>query len=113
MKTIVKGVGELCDTLMNKLVQLKKHDSIANEQSSFVKDEMETLQPGQLIIICDFAENYSFVLQDRAQVFHWNNSQATVHTFVIYYKNDPELTYLNLVVIFDALSHNTVAVHAF
>ena len=37
LKRIVKGVGEFCDTLMNKLVQLEKHDSIANEQSSFLK----------------------------------------------------------------------------
>ena len=78
-------------------MSFKKHDSIAIEQSSFSKNEKESLQPGELIIICDFAENFSFVLQDGAQGFHGNNSQATVHTFVIYYKNDSELTHLKLV----------------
>ena len=101
------------DTLMDKLVRLKKDDYIANEQSSVLKNKNESLQPGEVIIICDFAQNYSFVLQDAAQGFHWNNTQATVHTFVIYYKNDSELTRLNFVVFSDALSHNTVAVHAF
>ena len=75
--------------------------------------QSESLQPGKLIIIFDFAENYSFVLQDEVRGFHWNNSQATVHPFVIYNKNDSELTHLNFVVISDALSHNSVAVHAF
>ena len=32
-----------------------------------------------------FRKNYSFVLQDAAQGFHWNNSQATLHPFIAYY----------------------------
>ena len=43
------------------------------------------LQPGVFQVIADFSENYSFVLQDEAQGFHWNNSQATLHPFVVYY----------------------------
>ena len=39
-----------------------------------------------VLVIGDFAENYSFVLQDTAQGFHWNNSQATIHPFVIYHR---------------------------
>ena len=62
LETIVKGVEEFCDTLMDKLVHLKKHDYIAKEQSSFLKNKKKSLQPGELIIICEFAENYSFVL---------------------------------------------------
>ena len=63
---------------MDKLVQLEKHDSIANEQLSFLKNKKESLQLGELMIICDFAENYSFVLQDEAQGFHWNNNSSLV-----------------------------------
>ena len=39
----------------------------------------------------DFSENYSFVLQDATQSFHWNNSQATIHPFVAYYMKFGEL----------------------
>ena len=39
----------------------------------------------------DFSENYSFVLQDAAKSFHWNNSQATIHPFVAYYMKSGEL----------------------
>ena len=35
-------------------------------------------------VLLDFAENYSFVIEDEVQGFHWNNIQATVHPIVIY-----------------------------
>ena len=67
-------------------------------------------------MIADFAENYSFILQDEAQGFHWNNSQATVHPFVVYYyytESSGELHQLSFVVISDCLHHDTVAVYVF
>ena len=36
----------------------------------------------------DFADNYSTIVQDAAQGFHWNNSQATIHPFVLYYMDE-------------------------
>ena len=36
------------------------------------------------MIMFDFAENYSFMVQDEVQGFHWNNAQATLHPFLIY-----------------------------
>ena len=39
--------------------------------------------PGVFVVSADFSENYAFVLQDAAQVYHWNNAQATIHPFVI------------------------------
>ena len=41
-------------------------------------------EPGELVVQADFSENYAFVVQDASQSFHWNNTQATVHPFVIY-----------------------------
>ena len=64
-------------------------------------------------MIGDFSENYSFVLQDAAQGFHWNNSQATIHPFVAYYRDSKELCHLSYVVISDCNHHDTVAVHLF
>ena len=61
----------------------------------------------------DFSENYSFVLQDASQGFHWNNSQATIHPFVAYYMKSGELHHLSYVIISDCLNHDTVAVHLF
>ena len=34
----------------------------------------------------DFAENYSFDIQNEVQGFHWTNKQATVHPVVCYFR---------------------------
>jgi hypothetical protein len=67
------------------------------------------------VVLCDLAENYSFVLQDGAQGFHWNNAQANIHPFVTYFKKSEVLNteYENLVMTPDCLKHDSVLVHAF
>ena len=47
---------------------------------SKLKDELKDIEA---IVLLDFAENYSFVAQDVVQSFHWHNSQATMHPFVL------------------------------
>ncbi len=61
----------------------------------------------------DFSDNYSFVLQDAAQGFHWNNSQATLHPFVAYYRKSSELHHVSYVIISDCLHHDMMAVYLF
>ena len=67
------------------------------------------------MIVGDFAENYSFIVQDAAQSFHWNNFQATLQPFVCYYKKlgHDELFHTSFVVISECSTHDTVAVHLF
>ena len=76
---------------------------------------MTVYQLGEIIVFADFAENFAFVLQDAAQGFHWNNAQATIHSFVVYYResDSSELRYPNFVVISNCMNHDTVAVHLF
>ena len=40
------------------------------------------------IILIDFVENYSFLVQDAIQSFYWQNQQATLHPFEVYYNDD-------------------------
>ena len=47
------------------------------------------------------------------QGHHWDNSQATLHPFVVYYKDAQELKCLSLCVISDCLKHDTTTVHCF
>jgi hypothetical protein len=59
--------------------------------------------------LCDFAENYYFVLQDKAQG-KWNNAQATIHQFVIFFEEIRCFKYRawessNDIRLFDALFH--------
>ena len=48
------------------------------------KDNSKT---GNFVVTLDFSENFVFVVRKAVQGFHWINNQATVHPFVIYYKN--------------------------
>ena len=96
-----------------KLSKFIYHDFIKTQQSQFLKNRKELLLDGEIIVICDFAENYSFVLQDEMQAFHWNNSQCTIHPFVVYYKDGNDLRNISFVVISDVLNHDTVAVQLF
>ena len=55
------------------------------EQSTYFKNLKEKIQEGELVLVGDFSKNYSYVVQDAAQGFHWNNSQCTIQPFVAYY----------------------------
>lgn len=101
---------ELCE----KVTSLTSHHFIAKHQSNYLKSSKESLTESKLIILLDFAENYSFVVQDAVQGFHWENSQATVHPIVVYCKtSDQEITSLSYCIISDSLRHDTVAVYVF
>ena len=93
--------------------KLRDHHFIAKAQSSYLTKLKESLSPNQLIVLLDFAENYSFIVQDAVQGHHWNNSQATLHPVVIYYMQDSILQSYSICVISDDLNHITRSVHAF
>jgi hypothetical protein len=82
------------EQLVNHLYQLKIHSFISKIQSGYAKELRTKLAFGNCMIQLDFAENYSFVTQNSAQGFHWTNSQATLHPFVIYIgaKNENVIT---------------------
>ena len=119
LETITKNAEEFISTLVENLVVLQRHAFIARLQASYVARIKEGPMEGEVLVIGDFAENYSFVLQDAAQGFHWNNSQATIHPFVIYHRlplpgdDNTNLKSLSFVIISDCLTHDTIAVHRF
>ena len=104
---------ELVDDLLAKVEKLTAHHYIAKHQSQYLRSLKETLEPEEVIIILDFAENYSFIVQDAAQGFHWENSQATLHPFVSYFVENGQLQHLSMCVISNCLKHGTITVHRF
>jgi hypothetical protein len=72
--TIVKSTEEFIESLLEKLLLLLRHSYIATQQVMFLKELKCNLQSGEFVVLCNFAENYSFVLQYEAQGFHWNNA---------------------------------------
>ena len=113
LETFSMPSDEFVELFCDKLKLLSPHSFIASQQSTFYKDCMSALQPGELLVTADFSENYAFVVQDAAQGFHWNNLQATIHPFVCYYIESEKACHLSFVVISECLHHDTVAVSLF
>ncbi len=109
LMTVVSTVQDLIEKTSKSIDNLR-HLKGTSQHLSKLKDE---LKDNEAIVLLDFSENYAFVAQDVVQSFHWNNSQATLHPFVVYYKSKGELKHLNLCVISDCLKHDTLAVHTF
>jgi len=70
---------------------LTSHSFIAKGQAQYLKDRKTNLQPDTAIIPADFSENYSYVIQDEVQGYHWNKEQCTIHPIAMYVRN-PTLT---------------------
>ena len=106
-------MDEFVDMFCEKLELLRPHSFIATQQASYYSECKSGLAPREILVTVDFSENYSFVLQDAAQGFHWNNSQATIHPFAAYFKNCSELNHLSYVIVSECLHHDTTAVHLY
>lgn len=67
----------------------------------------------EILVLLDFSENYSFIIQNAAQGYHWNNSQATVHPFEVYFKSNGKLENVSFIIISEVMTHDTKAVQLF
>lgn len=77
-------------------------------------DELKcSLQDGQFVVTLDFSENYSFHVQDAIQSQHWCKDQASLHVYVIYYKENNVVKNLNYVVFSEYENHDATGVHLF
>lgn len=114
LETVVKEKDEFIEDFSEAILKLKTHSFLANMQKEFYRETKTNLEEGEVVVTCDFSENYSFVLQDEVQSYHWTNSQATLHPFVVYYRGeDSKIQHLNYVFISECLTHNTVAFNLF
>ena len=111
LETYTKPVDEFVEMFIEKLETLRSHAFIATQQASFYSECKSSLSTGGMLVTLDFSKNYSFILQDAAQGYHWNNSQASIHPFVAYYIDSSEkLCHFSYVIISESLHHNTAAV---
>lgn len=113
ISTHILSSDDFVDSLCDALDTLKPHAYIAEEQALYFKTLKENIDEGEIVVQCDFAENYSFVVQDAAQSFHWNNDQATLLTSVFYYREENEVKHGSIVMISDDLKHDTATFYAY
>ena len=100
--------------MLDDLTALKKHDFIKTSQSDYFKKlKKKELQKGEYLVCLDFAENYTFNVQNAIQAYHWAAKQATLHPFVIYYRQNNVTNHINYVVVSENLHHDANSVHLF
>ena len=101
-------LDEFIDDLCQKLDEITAHSFIAKAQAQYLNKLKEKLKYDEMIILGDFAENFSFVVQDEIQGYHWNNQQCTLHPIVVYFHNtnESELQSRSICFISDDLKHD-------
>jgi hypothetical protein len=57
-----------------------------NVKSIFTQETKHSLK-AEVVSVRGFPTKYSFMVQAVLHGFHWNNQQATIHSFVYYLKN--------------------------
>ena len=81
------GFYDFLDEVSDQIRNLTVHHFIVESQNKYFKYAKNYLSEGECVTVLDFADNYSLIVQEAVQGFHWNSSQATIHPFVIYYVN--------------------------
>jgi hypothetical protein len=115
MVTIQKPRDDFFESLVQKAKDLKSHHYVSKVQSTSFKNLKNSLTKEECVVIADFSENFTFVMQDEIQSYHWVNKQATVHPFVYYYFDDDVgiVKSRSLCIISNHQQHNTAVVHCF
>ena len=67
-------VDEFIAKVSHSLQKLSEHHFRAKKQGAYLKHIRGNLVRGTTAVLMDFAENYSFAMQDTVQRFHWNNT---------------------------------------
>ena len=107
LEKITKSVDDFVDSFCDQIKLLIPHSFIAKQQSLYQTDTMSNLMPSYFLVIIDFSENHSFVLQDAAHgIIHKQHCTHLWHT-------TGELQHISFVIISDCLHHDTIAVHLF
>lgn len=113
LENVERELSDFLEYLDEKLTKLLSHDFISKSQSAFLKTTKDNLKPNEFVVISDFAENFTFVIQQEVQAYHWTNEQCTLHPFAIYYKDGNELKMASLVIVAESLEHNVTSVYLF
>lgn len=111
--TTLESVDDFIDNFLERLPKLLKHAFITKQQNIYFNKIRADLKSDEVLVVLDIVENYTFVIQDEVQSYHWTNEQATIHPFGIYYRSEEEVKFTNVVIITDIMKHNTIAVNLF
>ena len=106
-----ENVPQLINLVVQQLENLAAHSFITKCQSNYLRECKENLEENKVTIVGDFAENYSFVVQDKVQEFCWNNLQCTLHPMAVYWKDGDALQSVSYCIISDDSKHDVGIVY--
>lgn len=114
IQSFEENVVDFVEYFCQKLLLLIPHDFIKREQQNYLNLLKLRIQLNEYIVMADFSENYSCIIQDEVQGYYYSKEQVTIHPFVVYYKTeDNSLEHLSLTIISDCLMHNSTSVNLF
>ena len=90
-------LSEFLTTLSHQINSIPYHSYIAKSEARYLSEIKQNLEEDDIIALGDFAENYTFLIQDEIQGYHCSKQQCTLHPLVIYYKESSELSQCLLV----------------
>ena len=99
------------DLVVKTIDRLTSHSYLAKCQARCLKIRKEQIGEDTAIVLGDFAENYSFVVQDEVQSYHWSKPCCTLHPLVVYFKEDETLMQNSFCILSDDLEHDTSLVY--
>lgn len=123
VKDRCKQVMRIVETEMTKHeflnhVQTQRNDfedhvDRVKTQYSQIKDLKQNLPESHVLVHMDFAENFACRSSQEIQSAYFNQTAATLHPVVLYYKQDDKLVHKSIVIVSDTMSHNAHTVAAF
>lgn len=59
------------------------HNYLRRTQANAIHEEKQCCEKGSIVFHFDFAENWSIVLPDEVQPYHWQSTQVSIFTCVV------------------------------
>lgn len=113
LENVVETTDEFVSSFSSAIMKLTRHHYVSKMQSANFQQKKDNLKENEALLVGDFAENYSFIVQDAAQGFHWETSQCTLHPFVFYFQESESTKHKSFCFVSDGKKHSHVMVHTF
>ncbi len=79
-------LGNLVRSYLDAVVALSMHIFIASWQWGQYRQTKQTMRPGTLVTVRDFAMNYLNIFQDKPSEAHWDHEQTTIFPVMNWYR---------------------------
>lgn len=110
---ITERTTDFCDRIRRYIPKISLHCYLNRQQHGYLKTKLPTEK--SIIAYVDFGQNFTFLIQDAVQSYHWSPPQGTIHPNALRYcqKDDNVVSEITYVTISDCLEHNATTFYCF